>query len=66
MRYYLNDEVREDGTQVMHAARCQYVPNEENRTALGDFARCETALRHAREATEEVKPCRTCCTDCTD
>jgi hypothetical protein len=64
MHYYLNDDLREDGTRVVHAERCQYLPNEENRTALGDYASCETAMRHARETADDPKPCRTCCPDC--
>lgn len=66
MRYYLNDDIRDDGTRVVHAERCQYLPNEENRTALGDYASCETAMRHARDETDDPKPCRTCCSDCID
>lgn len=64
MKYYVNVDAREDGTHIVHAESCQYLPNQENRKALGDYANCETALRHARDAYDKVNGCRTCATEC--
>ncbi|SHJ69862.1 hypothetical protein SAMN04488012_11536 [Palleronia salina] len=64
MKYYVNTEARDDGTHVMHAETCQFLPNADKRKALGDYANCDTGLKHARDAFDTVTPCNTCCSDC--
>ncbi|SPJ24819.1 hypothetical protein [Palleronia abyssalis] len=64
MKYYVNTDEREDGSHVMHAEYCQYLPNPESRKAVGDYANCDTGLKHARKVFDGAKPCRTCCSDC--
>ena len=66
MKYYVNTEARDDGTHVMHAEHCQFLPNEDKRKALGDYANCDTGLKHAKEQFDGAKPCGTCCSDCGD
>jgi hypothetical protein len=64
MKYYVHIKAREDGTRVVHREDCQYVPNPENRKALGDAASCETAMHRARDDFDRIDGCATCCTEC--
>lgn len=64
MKYYVNTEAREDGTHVMHSEECQFLPNEDKRKALGDYANCETAMGHAKDEFDKVNGCQTCAPDC--
>lgn len=64
MDYYINTQEREDGTVVLHAERCQFLPNEDHRDPVGDHDGCEAALKAARKSHDDVKPCGTCCSDC--
>ncbi|MBJ3762680.1 hypothetical protein ILP92_07985 [Maribius pontilimi] len=66
MKYYVNTDERDDGSHAMHSEACQFLPNPENRKALGDYANCDTGLKHAREQYDKVTPCQTCCADCSD
>jgi hypothetical protein len=64
MKYYVKTEPNDRGDHVVHAETCQYVPNAENRKALGDAASCETAIRRAADDFDPVKGFHTCCPDC--
>ncbi|CTQ50943.1 hypothetical protein [Jannaschia donghaensis] len=64
MKYYVNTEAKESGTHVVHAESCQFLPGEDKRKALGDAAKCETALDRARDEYSNVDGCGTCCSDC--
>lgn len=64
MHYYVNTAPRDDGTHVVHSEECQFLPNEDKRKALGDFAKCETAMDHAKEHFDTVNGCATCASDC--
>ena len=64
MKYYLNDDVRDDGYRIVHAEECQFLPNEGNRTALGDHGDCDGAMAAARDEADKVNGCHTCCPDC--
>ena len=64
MKYYVNTETKDDGTHVVHREDCQFLPNEDKRKALGDYAKCETALEHARDEYSDVNGCATCAPDC--
>ena len=66
MEYYVNTQEREDGTVVLHADRCQYVPREDHRADIGSHEDCHAALKAARRDHDQVKPCRTCCSDCAE
>ncbi|MEM9797550.1 MAG: hypothetical protein AAF919_13745 [Pseudomonadota bacterium] len=63
MKYYVKTEAREDGTHVVHREDCQFLPNADNRKALGDAAKSATALDRARDEYDRVKGCQTCCSD---
>ena len=64
MRYHVNTQRRDDGTTVLHAARCQFLPREDHRASVGDHDGCEAALEAARRDHGEVTPCHVCCSDC--
>jgi hypothetical protein len=64
MKYYVRKEPKDDGRHIVHAEDCQFLPNEEGRKALGDYASCETAMRHAREEYGNVDGCHTCAPAC--
>ncbi|WP_179379442.1 hypothetical protein [Jannaschia marina] len=66
MKYYVNTETRDDGSHVMHAESCQFLPNDDKRKALGEAAQCDTALGRAQDAFDSVIACSTCCSDCGD
>ncbi|MEM8578652.1 MAG: hypothetical protein AAGF60_12440 [Pseudomonadota bacterium] len=63
MKYYVNLEARDGGTHIMHSEECQFLPNQDGRKALGDFAKPETALGHAKDEGGKAKGCQTCCSD---
>ncbi|MGF1550969.1 MAG: hypothetical protein ACFBWO_00515 [Paracoccaceae bacterium] len=63
MKFYVNTDARRDGTHMMHSERCQFLPGEDKRKSLGDYAKSETALGHAEAAFDKVGHCRTCCPD---
>ena len=63
MKYYVMTGERDDGAHVVHREDCQFLPNPENRRALGEAASSETAIGRARETFADVHGCRTCCTD---
>ena len=63
MKYYVMIRERDDGTHVVHREDCQFLPNADNRKALGDAASSGTAIDRARESFDGVKGCQTCCTD---
>ena len=64
MKYYVNTDAGDDGVHTVHAEDCQFLPNEDSRTALGDYAKCETAMDHARDEFSKVDGCSTCASDC--
>jgi hypothetical protein len=59
--YYVKTEANQRGEHVVHSEACQYLPNEENRKALGEAAKPETAVDRAAEQFDRVKGCATCC-----
>ena len=61
MKYYVKTEANERGDHVVHAESCQFLPTEENRKALGDAAKPETAVGRAEDEFDRVKGCDTCC-----
>jgi hypothetical protein len=63
MKYYVKTEPNDRGDHVVHREDCQYVPNPENRKALGEAAKSETAVNRAADEFDPVKGCATCCTD---
>ncbi len=66
MKYYVNHEAKDGGVHVVHAVHCQFLPNADKRKALGDYAKCETAMKYARDEYDKVNGCSTCCSDCHD
>jgi hypothetical protein len=64
MKYYVKTDPKDDGRHIVHSEECQFLPNEEHRKALGDYASCETALKHARDEYDQVDGCQTCAPEC--
>ena len=64
MKYYVKTEANDRGDHVVHREDCQFLPNEDGRKALGDAAKCETAIDRAKDEFDSVKGCQTCCPDC--
>lgn len=64
MHYYVKTEANDRGDHVVHAESCQFLPNKGGRKALGDFGKCQTAMKHARDHFDVVQGCHTCCPDC--
>lgn len=49
MPYYVNENAQENGDHEVHATGCSFMPDEENRRHLGEFANCRPAVEKARE-----------------
>jgi hypothetical protein len=64
MKYYVMTHPNKRGDHVVHREDCQFVPNPENRKALGEAASCDTAVRRAAAEFDPVKGCGTCAPDC--
>ena len=45
MRYCVNDNAQDNGDHEVHTYSCSWLPEEKNRTYLGDFASCAPAER---------------------
>jgi len=55
MHYFVKTETDDRGNHVVHFEECQFLPIEINRTPLGDFAKCDTAMDHAHEEYDQVE-----------
>ena len=63
-RYYVNKNVQPNGDHEVHKSGCSWFPNPENRTYLGDFYSCSSAVIEARRYYTQVNGCYYCSEDC--
>lgn len=64
MHYYVNENAQSNGDHEVHEEACSYLPKEENRIDLGDFAGCAAAVSEAREYFTQVNGCVHCSEEC--
>ncbi len=63
-RYYVNKRAQASGEHEVHRQGCSYMPSEENRRYLGDFAGCHEAVRAARMIYPNSNGCYYCSREC--
>lgn len=63
-RYYVNQTAQENGDHEVHKLGCSFMPNDENRTYLGDFSSCAPAVRAAKIHYDQVNGCYYCSEAC--
>jgi hypothetical protein len=64
VRYYVNDRARSDGEHEVHRDGCSFLPALENRTFLGDYETCVSAVKEARKHFEMASGCFYCAPAC--
>ena len=63
-RYYVNKNAQANGDHEVHTTGCSFMPDEENRIYLGDFARCAPAVKKAKETYSQSDGCYYCSNAC--
>lgn len=61
MRFYVNKYAQPTGEHEVHRSNCAWLPDEENRIYLGDFATSQAAVKEARKYYSCVDGCKHCC-----
>jgi hypothetical protein len=62
--YYVNKNPQTTGEHEIHSSECIYLPKVENRQHLGDFNKCQPAIKKAREYYTDVNGCFYCSYEC--
>jgi hypothetical protein len=62
--YYVNKNEQDNGDHEVHEWRCEWLPLEENRIYLGEFATCDPAVSRAKEYYEQSNGCVHCSRAC--
>ncbi len=62
--YYVNDNVQSNGDHEVHKEGCSYMPNVSNRTYLGDFVNCYSAVIAAKKTYPRSNGCYYCSNEC--
>lgn len=63
-RYYVHIRAASDGDHQVHRFDCSWLPAEENRKYLGDFASCQPAVTEAKKHFTKVNGCIHCSREC--
>lgn len=61
MKYYVNNNAQANDDHEVHRSDCQWLPDAENRTYLGEFNNAVDAVKKAREFYNKVDGCYYCC-----
>lgn len=64
LRYYVNKKPQSSGEHEVHTDGCSYMPDKNNREALGFFSSCKPAVQEAEERYRNVDGCGHCCKAC--
>lgn len=64
MRYYVNQNAQDNGDHEVHTLSCSFLPDEENRTYLGDFTNCPPAVTEAKRHYPQSNGCFYCSRAC--
>lgn len=64
--YYFNNYTDSNGKHEIHTSSCSFLPSVENRTYIGVFASCESAMKAAKEQypQKHFDGCYFCCREC--
>ncbi len=63
-RYYVNQNAQSNGDHEVHVSTCSRLPQPENRTYLGDFSYCSSAVTEAKKYYRQVNGCYYCAKAC--
>lgn len=63
-KYYVNDIAQTNGDHEVHHEDCQNLPSVLNRTYLGLFSACKSAVDEAKKRHRQVNGCKTCSREC--
>lgn len=63
-KYYVNNNAQSNGDHEVHTEDCIYLPLPQNRTYLGTFSTCSTAVTEAKKYYRQVNGCKTCSKEC--
>lgn len=62
--YYVNQNAQSNGDHEVHTTGCSFMPDQENRTYLGDFSTCGPAVKEAKKHYTQVNGCYYCAKPC--
>lgn len=63
-RFYVNQNAQNNGDHEVHEQGCSFMPENANRTYLGDFGGCSAAVREAMKRYNQVNGCYYCARGC--
>jgi hypothetical protein len=63
-RYYVNSNAQDNGDHEVHISGCSFMPAEEHRVYLGDFASCRPAVAAAKKLYLNADGCYFCSPEC--
>ena len=63
-KYYVNNNAQSNGDHEVHKTGCSWLPQQLNRTYLGDFDNCASAVSEALKIHSQVNGCYYCSNDC--
>jgi hypothetical protein len=64
MLYYVNDNAQSNGDHEVHTSECSFLPAPANRTYLGSFNTCASAVTEAKKHFTDVDGCFFCANAC--
>lgn len=65
MMYYVHTKTDKQGDHEVHKEGCQWLPDVNNRTYLGDYSNCKDAVSKARNlGYSPTNGCVHCCPSC--
>jgi len=63
-KYYVNKNAQSNGDHEVHTTGCSFMPNQENRTYLGEFLTCRPAVQEAKKTYPKSNGCYYCSKTC--
>ena len=62
--YYVNKNAQENNDHEVHKSGCSKLPKVDNRTYLGDYDNCQSAVKEAKKYYSQVNGCYYCSNEC--
>ena len=62
--YYVNKNAQENGDYEVHKSGCSWLPKVDNRTYLGNYDNCKSAVKEAKKYYSQVNGCYYCSNEC--
>lgn len=64
MKYYVNKNSQNNGDHEVHKEGCLWLPLESNRIYLGEYNKCNDAVKAAGNYYDDVDGCAKCVPQC--